>query len=49
MAIYLQFEVVRSESTPKKHVTIGNPSPIALHTQPGKVIYQFKNDGFQII
>jgi hypothetical protein len=30
--------LVWSESTIKKHVTIGNPSPIALHTQPGTVI-----------
>jgi sialidase-1 len=30
--------LVWGESTPAKRVAIGNPSPVALHTQPGKVV-----------
>jgi hypothetical protein len=31
-------KVVWGESTPSKHVTIGNPAPVAVGTQPGKVV-----------
>lgn len=40
--------VVHGESTPKKHVTIGNPSPVSLHTQPGKVVLVGCRDNAQV-
>lgn len=33
-----KLQIVYGESTPSHLVTIGNPSPIALHTVPGKVV-----------
>jgi hypothetical protein len=33
--------VSAGESTPQKHVVIGNPAPVALHTTPGKVVLVF--------
>lgn len=37
-ATWGKMQVVYGESTPSKQVTIGNPSPIALHTVVGKVV-----------
>ena len=31
-------QVVYSESSPTKHVTIGNPAPVVLHSEPGTVL-----------
>lgn len=33
--------VVHGESTAAKHVVIGNPAPVAVDTQPGKVVLVF--------
>ena len=30
--------VVYGESTPAKHVTIGNPAPVVLHSEPGTIV-----------
>jgi hypothetical protein len=40
--------IVHSESTAKTHVTIGNPSAIALHTQPGQVILVGCRNNFDV-
>lgn len=40
--------VVHSESTPKTHVTIGNPSPISLRTQPGQVVLVGCRNNFDV-
>ena len=41
-------QMVHGESTSAKHVVIGNPAPVAVDTQPGKVVLVFCRNNFDV-
>lgn len=47
-----KLQIVHTESSSKRHVTIGNPSPIVVRSKPGRVVLLGTRDvaeGFRII